>query len=336
MWRHGMWLVWLMGAAWLSLAAAGAGGCSRAEAEGERVAPPAGRPVRVVATVGMVADVVRAVMGERAEVVQLIGSAVDPHLYKASRADVAAIARADVVVHNGLHLEGKLSEVLRRASHRRLTVALAELVPPERRLEQQGQADPHVWMDPSLWAAAALALAEKLAAWDPADGATYRANAEAYAAELLALHAQGQAMMATIPPDKRVLVTSHDAFGYFGRAYGLEVRAVQGLSTESEAGLREINALVDFLVRRRVPAVFVESSVPRKSIEALIEGARRRGHEVVIGGELFSDAMGPEGTYEGTYVGMIDHNLTTVARALGGEVPERGLRGRLVGGVSSR
>lgn len=301
-------------------------GCDRAD--GVHTPTDTGR-LRIVATVGMVADVVRNVAGERAQVVGLIGTGVDPHLYLPSRDDVAQLARADVVFYSGLHLEGKLTDVLVRTGRSRPVHALAEAVPEGQRLDEQGQVDPHVWMDASLWTHAVRAAAQRLAEHDPAHAAEYAQRAEAYAAELMALHAYGQQVMATLPPQRRVLITSHDAFRYFGRAYGLEVMGVQGLSTESEAGLRDINRLVDLIVERGVSAVFVESSVPRKSVQALIEGARRRGHEVLIGGELFSDAMGPEGTYEGTYLGMIDHNLTVVARALGGEAPERGFRGRL-------
>lgn len=316
-----LWLVFILAGVLAML-----NGCDRAD--GVHTPGETGR-LRIVATVGMVADVVRNVAGERAEVVGLIGTGVDPHLYLPSRDDVAQLARADVVFYSGLHLEGKLTDVLVRTGRTRPVHALAEAVPAERRLAEGGEIDPHVWMDASLWAEAARAAGRLLAEHDPARAAEYAQRAEAYAAELMALHAYGQQVIASVPPQQRVLITSHDAFRYFGRAYGLEVMGVQGLSTESEAGLRDINRLVDLIVERGVTAVFVESSVPRKSVEALIEGAGRRGHRVAIGGELFSDAMGAEGTYEGTYLGMIDHNLTVVARALGGEAPERGFRGKL-------
>jgi manganese/zinc/iron transport system substrate-binding protein len=199
------------------------------------------------------------------------------------------------------------------------------LEPPE----MQGHYDPHVWMDVSAWSRAVAAVAEALAAFDPPGQAEYRQRAAAYRAELDKLHAYAQRAIASIPPRQRVLITAHDAFNYFGRAYGIEVRGIQGLSTESEAGLEDINRLVDFIVTREVQAVFVETSVADKNVRALIEGARARGKTVRIGGTLFSDAMGPAGTYEGTYIGMLDHNVTVITRALGGQAPAGGLNGRL-------
>ena len=172
-------------------------------------------------------------------------------------------------------------------------------------------------------------IADALAEFDPEHAETYRSNAGDYQNQLQALHQYAIDSLGSIPVERRVLVTSHDAFNYFGRAYGLEVLGIQGLSTESEAGLQRINRLVDLLVERKIAAVFVESSVPRKNIDSLVEGARAKGHDVIVGGELFSDAMGPEGTYEGTYIGMLDHNITTVARGLGGDAPQRGLHGSL-------
>lgn len=309
-----------LGAAW----ACGCGGAG----EGPADAVDDGRPLGVAATVGMVADVVREVGGGRLDVTQVCGSGVDPHLYKPTRDDVQALRAADAVFYCGLMLEGKMADTLRRMANAKPVVALAEGVDAGSLIAAGGSAhpDPHVWMDVSLWAKTAGVVAEALAEFDPRHAAEYRANAEAYAARLAGLHAYGRRVVGSVPEGRRVLVTSHDAFNYLGRAYGLEVQGVQGISTESEAGLRRVGELVDLLVDREVGAVFVESSVPRKSIESLIEGAAARGHQVVVGGELFSDAMGPAGTYEGTYVGMLDHNLTTIARALGGEAPEGGWR----------
>jgi manganese/zinc/iron transport system substrate-binding protein len=184
-------------------------------------------------------------------------------------------------------------------------------------------------MDVRNWIAAAGVVRDRLTARDPAGAAAYAANAARHVADLEALDAYARRVLAAIPEASRVLVTAHDAFNYLGRAYGLEVRGIQGISTESEAGLREIEALVDLLVARRVGAVFVESSVSDRNVRALVEGAAARGHKVVIGGELYSDALGAPATYEGTYVGMIDHNVTTIARALGGEAPAAGRLGRL-------
>lgn len=285
-------------------------------------------PIQVVATVGMVADLVRGIGGEHVEVTQLMGSGTDPHLYKATRDDSVAILNADIVFYNGLLLEGKMSEMLDRSSRTRRAAAVAESLSPELLngdADQHGHPDPHVWMDVALWRKVAQEVADELSRFDPPHADTYRVAAEGLDEQLAQLHAYGLEVIACIPPEQRVLVTSHDAFRYFGKAYGVEVQAVQGISTESEAGLRRINELVDLLVERKIKSVFVESSVPKESIESLLAGAERRGHTVVIGGSLFSDAMGEAGTYEGTYIGMMDHNFTTVAAALGcPNVPEDG------------
>jgi manganese/zinc/iron transport system substrate-binding protein len=286
-------------------------------------------PYRIVTTVGMLTDVTRAVAGDRAEVRGLIGEGVDPHLYKPTRGDVVAIMQADVVLHVGLMLEGKMAELLGRAARNGRTVrAVGEAIPAEKRLGG-GHPDPHVWMDASLWSDVVAEVARVLSGHDPAGRADYEARAAEYRKRLADLDAYVRRIAATVPAERRVLVTAHDAFGYFGRAYGIEVRGVQGISTESEAGLHDVNRLVDLLVTRRISAVFVETSVAEKNVRALLEGARSRGHEVRVGGLLFSDAMGPAGTYEGTYIGMIDHNATVIVRALGGEAPERGMQGRL-------
>jgi manganese/zinc/iron transport system substrate-binding protein len=285
--------------------------------------------MRGVATVGRVADIVRTVAGDRAEVTSLIGTGVDPHLYKPTRDDVLKLSDADIVFYAGLHLEGKMTDVLVRVARSKPVFAVSEDLPEEKLLKEGEAVDPHVWMDVSLWAQTVPVVVRELSKVDPAGAEGYAARGAALEKELAALHEYGQRVIASIPQERRVLITSHDAFSYFGRAYGIEVRGVQGISTESEAGLKDINDLVDFLVSRKISAVFVESSVPRKNVEALIEGARTRGHTVVIGGEMFSDAMGTEGTYEGTYIGMLDHNLTLAARALGGTAPEQGHHGRL-------
>jgi manganese/zinc/iron transport system substrate-binding protein len=285
-----------------------------------------------VATVGMVADVVRSVGGEHVDVTQIMGSGVDPHLYKATRDDVQAIMNGDIVFYSGLMLEGKMIDSLIKVARSKPVYAVTELIEETNLLEPedfQGHYDPHVWMDVSAWSKCVGAAGKALSEFDPKNAESYRAKAAAYTEQLEKLHEYGVKSIGSVPKESRVLITSHDAFNYFGRAYGLEVQGVQGISTESEAGLQRINDLVDLLVKKNVKAVFVESSVPRKNIEALVDGAKSRGHEVAIGGELFSDAMGQAGTYEGTYVGMLDHNITLVTRALGGDAPERGMQGKL-------
>jgi len=287
---------------------------------------------KVVATVGMIADIARNVAGEHATVESIMSEGIDPHLYKPTRSDVVRLDSADVVFYNGLFLEGKMAEVLDKVRERGKPIfAVGELIGQRGYgLGESGQHyDPHLWMDVQAWILGVQAVAESLAQFDPAHADEYHSNEREYVSKLLALDAYARQVIGSIPESQRVLVTAHDAFAYMGRAYGLEVRGIQGISTESEAGLRHINELIDFLIARRLPAVFVESSVADKNVRALVEGAAAKGHEVRIGGSLFSDAMGAPGTYEGTYVGMIDHNVTIIARALGGDAPPRGLNGLL-------
>jgi manganese/zinc/iron transport system substrate-binding protein len=291
-----------------------------------------GAPLQIVATIGQIADLASRLAGERAVVRALMGEGVDPHTYRQTRADVLTLRRADLVLAVGLWLEAQLVDLLTALATEKPVLLLAERLPTERLLAHPdfpGKFDPHVWMDVALWSELVPILEVELARLDPADAAGYRERARAYRAELAALERYVRRVLATVPPERRVLVTAHDAFGYFGRAYGFEVHGIQGLSTESEAGLAEIERLVRLIVERRIGAVFVESSVAERNVRALVEGAAARGHEVRIGGQLFSDAMGAPGTYEGTYVGMIDHNVTVIARALGGEAPPRGMNGRL-------
>lgn len=300
-------------------------GCTGGMDEEAPASSDSDEPYRIVATVGMITDIVRNVAGNYAQVEGIIGEGVDPHLYKPTRGDVVKLSEADVIFYNGLFLEGKMTDVLVSvASTGKPVRAVTEAILNEtdyllEKDDGSEYTDPHVWMDVSGWMRAVPVVAETLAAYDPANAAAYHANAAAYQEKLKALDAYAQAVMATIPEGQRVLVTAHDAFQYLGRAYGIEVRGIQGVSTESEAGLRDLEDLVDFIVERRIPAVFVETSVADKNVRALVEGARARGHEVIIGGSLYSDAMGQAGSYEGSYIGMIDHNITTIVNALGGK-----------------
>jgi len=326
---------WMRGCgAWLVSALVGwmMVGCGGAADDGADVVAREGE-YTIVTTVGMVTDIVRAVAGDRAEVVGLMGAGVDPHLYKPTRSDVERLLSADVIFYNGLLLEGKMTDSLvRAATAGKKVFAVTELLDERYLLEPEGfhgLYDPHVWMDPAAWAKAVDVVRDKLVEYDPGGEASYRERAAAYAEQLAELDSYAVGVLASVPEPKRVLVTAHDAFNYFGQRFGYEVVGIQGLSTESEAGVRDIERLVDLLVERKIQAVFVESTVSERNINALIAGAKARGHTVVIGGELFSDAMGDDGTYEGTYLGMIDHNVTAIARALGGEAPERGRLGRL-------
>ncbi len=288
-------------------------------------------PYRVGATVGMVSDIVSEVAGDRAAVTNIIGAGVDPHVYSPTRSDVAVLLRSDIVFYAGLLLEGQMTEILSKVGRSRPVVAVTERLQLEELIHdaETSHHDPHVWMDVRGWMKAVAVVRDALAGFDPENRAGYRARAEAYLAKMAALDDYTRRVIASIPQNQRVMITAHDAFNYFGRAYQIEVMGIQGLSTESEAGLKDINRIVDVLVQRKIPAVFVETSVSDKNVKALIEGARSRGHAVRIGGELFSDAMGKSGTYEGTYIGMIDHNATIIARALGGEAPETGMQGKL-------
>jgi len=298
-------------------------------------------PYTIVTTVGMIADITRAVAGDEAEVIGIIGEGIDPHLYKPTAEDVKRLHRADVVFYNGLMLEGKMSDTLVKVagSSPKPVVAVTETLGAADGYVMTDTADhldPHVWMDVQGWIRATRVVANTLKAYDPSRAEGYEQRAQAYIAELEKLDAYAKSAIATIPADQRVLVTAHDAFGYLGRAYGIEVRGIQGISTEAEAGTQDIETLVKLLYERKIPAVFAETSVADKNVKALAEGvealARREGSDFRLKddiGELYSDAMGPAGTYEGTYIGMIDHNVTTITRALGGDAPPGGMQGKL-------
>lgn len=305
---------------------------SKATLSGSSQATPT-YPYRVVTTCGMVTDIVRNVAGDKAEVIGLMGEGVDPHLYRPTRNDVQQLLGADVILYSGLMLEGRMADTFAQVGRQGKPVyAVTEGIDPSVLREPPefaGHYDPHVWMDVSAWSECVGFTAKALGEYDPTNAEYYLANSEQYRQELTKLHAYAQEAIGSIPTDRRVLITAHDAFGYFGRAYGIEVRSVQGLSTESEAGMQDIVRLVDFIVEKKIQAIFVETSVSEKNMRAIIEGAQHKGWKVTVGGSLFSDAMGAPGTYEGTYIGMLDHNVTVIAQALGGNVPPQGLNGKL-------
>ncbi|TMV10928.1 metal ABC transporter solute-binding protein, Zn/Mn family [Arenibacterium halophilum] len=292
-------------------------------------------PLKAVATTGMIADAARVVGGDLVEVRGLMGPGVDPHSYRQTRTDIVAMTRADLVLWHGLFLEAQMQSFFHDLARRRAVVPVAEALPKSElhaHDDYKDKYDPHVWMSPRLWQQVVRSVQSALSDVRPDSAATFAANADAHVAELARLDAYAATALAQIPAERRVLVTAHDAFGYFGAAYGIEVLGLQGISTESEAGLNRIADLVDTLVARNIGAVFVETSVSDRNMRALIEGAAAQGHTVRIGGELYSDAMGAPGTYEGTYIGMLDHNVTVIARALGSDVPAQGLNGRLAAG----
>jgi manganese/zinc/iron transport system substrate-binding protein len=281
------------------------------------------RPIRVVATIGMIADIVEQVGDERVEVNGLMGPGVDPHLYKASEGDVRALSQADVIFYNGLHLEAGMASVLERMQDQQiLTVALTETIDRSRLAtppEFQGAYDPHVWFDVTLWMYAVEQVRDTLSEIDPNSAGLYTENAESYLEQMKELHAYTLEQASRVPADQRVLITAHDAFNYFGQAYGFEVRGLQGISTESEPSTADVAELAEFIADNKIPAVFVESSVPQRNIEAVQAAVRANGFGVIIGGELFSDAMGNPGSIEGTYLGMVRHNVDTIVDALLGE-----------------
>ena len=280
-----------------------------------------GRPIRIVTTIGMIADLAKNIGGEMVEVTSLMGTGVDPHLYKASAGDVTLISEADLILYNGLHLEAGMSGVLERLSDQKPNQVLAvtknidrsKLTAPP---EFAGAYDPHVWFDVTLWKDVAETIHNALVLLMPSAEAHFQSLAKKYILQLEALHIYVQEKATQIEPSKRVLVTAHDAFGYFGQAYEFEVRGLQGISTATEAGTADVRILAQFIADRKIPTIFVESSVPRQSIEAVQAAVRARGFEVQIGGELFSDAMGNPNTKEGTYIGMVQHNIDTISDGL--------------------
>jgi manganese/zinc/iron transport system substrate-binding protein len=248
-----------------------------------------------------------------------MGPGVDPHLYKASEGDVSRMAAADIIFYGGLHLEGAMAEVLEHMNRETKTVAVTKdidealLLSPK---EFQGAHDPHVWFDVSLWMQATRTIAEALTQADPRGRELFEKNLAGLMQEMEQLHQYVKDQAARVPPPQRVLITAHDAFNYFGRAYGFEVRGLQGISTAAEAGTGDIQAMAEFIVERKIRALFIESSVAPRTIEAVRAAVKDRGFEVKIGGELFSDAMGTTGTAEGTYAGMVRHNIDTIVKAL--------------------
>jgi manganese/zinc/iron transport system substrate-binding protein len=284
------------------------------------VAQDAGAPIRITTTTGMIADLAENIGGDRVEADSLMGPGVDPHLYKPSAGDIRRLEEADVIFYNGLELEGRMTDILVKIARAGTpTVPVAEEIPEDLLREPPqfaGKYDPHIWFDVTLWQMAGQRVKDELATIDPASDALYQANLDAYLAQLDELHTYVQEQILRIPEGQRVLITAHDAFGYYGEQYGIDVRGLQGMSTATEATAGDIQALAEFITERQIPAIFVESSVPPATIEAVQEAVRDRGFDVVIGGQLFSDAMGAAGTPEGTYLGMVRYNTDTIVKAL--------------------
>lgn len=278
------------------------------------------RTINVVTTVGMVGDLVKNIGGERVNVMSLFAAGVDPHLYKPTASDVTKLENADVVFYGGLELEGRMTDIfVKLARDQKPTFPVSEDINPELLREPpefHGKYDPHIWFDVELWQEAANKVEKELSRLDPNSKELYRANLLAYVAELGSLHRYVQDRVGEIPADLRVLVTAHDAFGYFGKKYGVTVRGLQGVSTQAEASARDVDALAQYIADKKIKAIFVENTIPPERIEAVIEAVRSKGFASAIGGQLFGDSMGAFGTFEGTYIGMIRHNVDTIAEAL--------------------
>lgn len=296
-------------------------GCGNAAAQDAPTGEAAGK-LQVVTTIGQIANITEIVGGEHVEVHGLMGAGIDPHLYVASEGDVELLQNANIIFYNGLFLEAQMEEILKQIGERKPAVAVAENIDKGQLLPWAANAehfDPHVWFDVKLWSKAVEAVRDTLVEHDAAHADAYRANAEQYLQELAELDAYVKTQAERVPAEQRILVTAHDAFNYFGRAYGFEVRGLQGISTAAEAGTADVRDLAAFIAEKRIPAIFVESSVPLRNVEALQAAVKAQGFEVVIGGQLFSDAMGNAGTPEGTYVGMVRHNIDTIVGALVGK-----------------
>lgn len=274
---------------------------------------------KIVCTTGMLGDAAKNLLGDSAEVSVLMGPGVDPHLYKATQGDVQLLSSADVILYNGLHLEGKMQEIFSRLQKTKTIIAAGELLNDEKLInstDYAGAHDPHIWFDVALWSEAIAAVSAELQKKYPGLQSYIKANEKVYLNKLIELNSYCTTSINQIPEKQRVLITAHDAFKYFGKAYGIEVMGLQGISTTAEYGLQDISRMVQFITENGIKAIFVESSVPKRSIEAIIEGCSQKGHQVQLGGELFSDAMGEAGTPEGTYIGMVKHNVNTINQAL--------------------
>ena len=283
------------------------------------VAPSDGK-LNVITTTTMITDLVKTIGGDQIHVQGLMGSGVDPHLYKASEGDVTKLAKANLIFYGGLHLEGKLIEVFEKMKGRNMTtIAVSDALDKSTLIGSENFAsnyDPHIWFDVQNWELITNFVVKKLSEANPEDANLFETNGKKYIQELEALDIEIREIISTLPEDRRILVTAHDAFNYFGQAYGFQVVGLQGLSTATEAGVQDVQNLANFIIDKKIKAIFVESSVPRRTIEALQAAVTSKNHQVVIGGTLYSDALGNDGTVEGTYIGMFKYNVNTIVNAL--------------------
>lgn len=273
----------------------------------------------IVVTTSLLSDAIKNIVKDSAEVQSLMGAGVDPHLYKASLGDLEKLTQGDYIFYQGLHLEGKLAEVLDKLSRTKKVMALADHLPKSmiRTVDKNGKVpDPHIWFNVMIWKEIVISANEKLSVQMPDAAAYFKSNTEAYIKRLDSLDQYIRKEVNMIPDSKRVLITSHDAFNYFGEAYHVEVKGLQGISTLSEFGLKDVSSLVKMIIDRDIKAVFVETSVSSKSLNAVVAGVREKGKEVKIGGTLYTDALGELGTDEGTYIGMMKYNVNTIVKGL--------------------
>lgn len=312
---------------------------------GASIASRASEPLNVIASTSIIADAAKQVGGERATVKALIAVNVDPHSYRQTRSDIVALSKADLILWNGLELEEQLEDLMQDMAKQKTVVAVAEQLPKSQLLKavekkglhdhghdhghSHGAEDPHVWMSPRVWSRVVEVIRDAMIKAQPASADIFKSNAENYLKELAKLDSYAKKVLSSVPEQSRALITSHDAFSYFGAAYGYRVVGIQGISTANEPGLKRIADVAKMLADNKIRSIFVETSVAEDNVRAVIEGAAALGQKVELGGLLFSGAMGEPGTYEGTYIGMMDHNVTLVARALGGTAPVKGMDGKL-------
>lgn len=275
--------------------------------------------LKIVATTTIAADLIREVGGSRVEVQSLMNPGIDPHLYQASAGDVVLLQKADIIIYHGLNLEGKMGDVFKQLRKvDKQVVELAQDIPTEKLLqgEEHGTSDPHIWFDIDLWKIAATTLAEEMAIYDSEYEHLYMDNLNRYLGELTELEEYTIANLQTIPPAQRVLITAHDAFRYFERAYNFEVRGLQGISTDAEAGTADIKDLANFISLRRIKTIFPETAVPKKTIIALQEAVQKKGFTVGIGQELHGDSLGDVVGQNNTYILAFKENIATMVSAL--------------------
>lgn len=286
-------------------------GCTQAPEKKDRL--------YIVTTTGILADAVKNIVKDSAYVQTIMGAGVDPHVYKASQGDLEKFLQADMIIYGGLHLEGKLTEVLNKLGRTRPVLGVGDELPKTLVRTDSSFAsavDPHIWFNIKIWAEVVDLTAKRIISLDKKHANFYRTNANSYIKNLLLLDKEVKDMISTIPAHKRVMITAHDAFNYFGSAYDIEVMGLQGISTTAEFGLRDVSNLVTFILERQINAIFLETSVSDRAIKAVIAGVNEKGGKLLIGGNLFSDAMGASGTPEGTYIGMVKHNVNTIVKAL--------------------